>query len=135
MLTSPKFANEAVLADFNAAVDERDNKFKINPSQTPYTGETLKRKADTEAGKPNADEIPYEEGDPATRESFLQTHKIYVSVETLGQEFFFTTSGQLWCLDKVDDVIDTKEAVGLIHGEFKLGGIARERLIAGKSWK
>jgi len=133
MLTTGKFETEEVLAEFNAAIEEHDKKF--NPSRTPYTGETLKRKADTAAEKPNADEIPHQEGDPDTREAFLQANKGAVSVETLGQEFFFTTTGQLWCLGKVDDVIDTKLPVALVHGEFKLNDLARERLTAGKSWK
>ena len=133
MLTTAKFETDEILAEFNAAVEEHDKKF--NPSRTPYTGETLKRKADTDAEKPNADEIPYQEGDPDTRDAFLQANRNTLSVETLGQEFFFTTTGQLWCFGKVDDVIDTKLPVALIHGEFKLNDQARERLAAGKSWK
>ena len=133
MLTTGKFETEEVLAEFNAAVEEHNKKF--NPSGTPYTGETLKRKADTDAEKPKADEIPHQEGDPETRSAFLDSNKNALSLETLGQEFFFTTTGQLWCLGKVDDVIDTKLPVALIHGEFKLNDVAKERLTAGKSWK
>ena len=133
MLTSGKFETEEVLAEFNTAVEEHDKKF--NPSRTPYTGETLKRKAETPAEKPNADEIPYKEGDPDTREAFLEKNKNTLCVEALGQEFLFTTTGELWCWGKVDDIIDTKEPVALIHGEFKLNDAARERLTAGKSWK
>ena len=133
MLTTGKFETQEVLADFNAAVEEHDKKF--NPSRTPYTGETLKRKADTTAEKPDADEIPHQEGDPDTRSAFLEANKNALSVETLGQEFFFTATGQLWCFGKVDDVIDTKLPVALIHGEFRLHDDARERLTKGKSWK
>ena len=133
MLTTAKFETEEILAEFNAAVEEHDKRF--NPSRTPYTGETSKRKAETQAEKPNADEIPHQEGDPDTRDAFLQANKNALSVETLGQEFFFTTAGELWCFGKIDDVIDTKLPVALIHGEFKLNDQAKERLTAGKSWK
>ena len=43
--------------------------------------------------------------------------------------------GELWCHGKVDDVVDTKLPISLIHGLYALNGKAQEELKVGKSWK
>ena len=110
---------------------------KINPSGQPYTGEraTLKRKAETSEQKPDAEEIPSVTGDPDTKEKFLAERKNTLVVEALGQEFLFSTNGELWCHGKVDDVVDTNLPLALIYGLYKLGSQAEADISSGKGWK
>jgi hypothetical protein len=55
-------------------------------------------------------------------------------VESLGQEFLFTATGELWCHGKVDDVVDVTEPIALIFGKFSLADVAEQALAAGKSF-
>jgi hypothetical protein len=103
MLTQAKFESPEVATEFQKMVDSHDEKF--NTSKVPYTGDSLKRKAETNAQKPIGEEIPADEGTPDSRSAFLEAHKNCLAVESLGQEFLFTAAGELWCHGKVDDVV------------------------------
>ena len=56
-------------------------------------------------------------------------------IEALGQEFFYTTNGELWCHGKVDDVVDTKLPVSLVFGMYALNDQAQKEIQGGKAWK
>ena len=128
------FKTSQAAAAFSALLEEHDKKF--NPFQQPYTGEqSLKRKAEETAQKPDADEIPYEQGAPDTKDKFMAANKNTLVIEAYGQEFFYTTSGELWCHGKVDDVVDTKLPVSLIYGTFALNDQAEQEIKGGKTWK
>ena len=133
MLTQAKFEAPEVVAEFQKIIDSHDQKF--NPSKTPYTGETLKRKAEAEATKPIGEEIPAEEGAPDNRSAFLAAHKNTMVLELFGQEFLFTATGELWCHGKVDDVVDITEPIALIYGSFKLADLADQELTKSKCFK
>ena len=133
MLMQDKFKTSEVAADFQAMVENHDKKF--NPSRELHSGETLKRKAASAIQKPNADEIPYEEGAPDTKEKFLEVNKNTLVLEAVGQEFLFTQKGELWCHGKVDDVVDTKLPIALIYGFYKLGANAEAEMSSGKALK
>ena len=53
----------------------------------------------------------------------------------MDKSFFYTTSGELWCHGKVDDVVDTKLTMSLIHGLYALNDKAQEEIKGGKAWK
>ena len=134
MLMQAKFKTSEAAAAFSILVEEHDKNF--NPSQQPYTGEQgLKRKPEETAQKPDAHEIPYEEGAPDTKEKFLAANKDTLVIEALGQEFLYTTSGELWCHGKVDDVVDTKLPVSLVFGMYALNDQAQKEIQGGKAWK
>ena len=85
--------------------------------------------------KPEAKEIPDEEGDPDTMEKFLKANKNTLVLEALGQEFLFIDKGELWCHGKIDDVVDTKLPIALIYGLHKLGSNVETELQFGNAWK
>jgi hypothetical protein len=131
MLTQAKFESPEVATEFQKMVDSHDEKF--NTSKTPsYTGE--KRKAETQAQKPIGEEILADEGAPDNRSAFLEAHKNCLVVESLGQEFLFTATGNLWCHSKVDDVVDVTEPIALIFGKFSLADVAEQEMANGKSF-
>ena len=88
------------------------------------------------ARKPDADENPPSvKGDPDTKEKCLAERRHTLVVESLGQEFLFSTNGELWCHGKVDDVVDTKLPLALIYGLYKLGSQAEAEISSGRGWK
>jgi hypothetical protein len=56
-------------------------------------------------------------------------------VEALGQEFLFSTNGDVWCHGKIDDVVDTNLPLALIYGLYKLGSQAEADISSGRGWK
>ena len=102
----------------------------------PYTGEEeRKRKAQEQEQKPQGEEIPESEGDPKTKDDLLQKNKKALVVQVAGEEFIFTTSGQMWCWGLVDDVVTTDVPLALVYGHFKLNEEADKELQSGTAWK
>ncbi len=56
-------------------------------------------------------------------------------IETLGQEFLFSTSAEVRCHGKVDDVVATKLPLALTYGLYKLGSQAEADISSGRGWK
>jgi hypothetical protein len=73
-------------------------------------------------------------GDQDTKDTFLAERNNTLVVEALGQEFLFSTNGDLWCHGKVDDVVDTKLPLALIYGLYKLGSQAEAEISSGRGW-
>ena len=71
-------------------------------------------------------------GDQDTKDTFLAERNNTLVVEALGQEFLFSTNGDLWCHGKVDDVVDTKLPLALIYGLYKLGSQAEADISSGR---
>ena len=133
-LQEGKFKDATVLSAFKSMVAEHDAKH--NPSQVPYAGEeSKKRKAVEDQNKPQADEIPYEEGDPTTKDDFLSKNTGTLVIQVFGQEFMFTTKGQLWVWGLVDDVVPDDEPLALVYGKFALNNAADEEIQAKRGWK
>ena len=74
-------------------------------------------------------------GAPDTKDNILFERKNTLVVEALGQEFLFSTNGELWCHGKVDDVVDTNLPLALIYGLYKLGSQAEAEISSGRGWK
>ena len=109
---------------------------KHNPSQVPYAGEeSKKRKALEDQKKPEAKEIPHEEGDPTTKDEFLSKNNGTLVIQVFGQEFMFTTKAQLWVWGLVDDVVPADEPLALVFGKFHLNAAGDEELQAKRGWK
>ena len=129
-----KFQDATVLSAFKSMVADHDAKF--NPSMVPYASEeSKKRKAADDQQKPTADEIPHAEGDPTTEDDFLTKNKNTLLIQSLGQEFLFTTTGDMWCWGLVDDVVSDDEPIALVFGNFALSAEADKELQANRGWK
>ena len=133
-LQESKFTDATLRSAFQSVVAEHDAKY--NPSKVPYAGEeSKKRKAEEDQKKPQADEIPYEEGDPTTKDDFLSKNTGTLVIQNFGQEFMFTTKGQLWVWGLVDDVVPNNEPLALVFGKFNLNDAANEEIQAKRGWK
>ena len=133
-LQEGKFQDATVLSAFKSMVDDHDVKY--NPSKVPYAGEeSRKRKAADDQKKPTADEIPHVEGDPTTKDDFLTKNKNTLVIQSLGQEFLFTTKGEMWCWGLVDDVVPDDEPIALVFGHFALNDEGEAEIQAKRGWK
>ena len=111
-LQEGKFKDATLLSAFKSMVSAHDAKH--NPSQVPYAGEeSKKRKALEDQKKPEAQEIPHEEGDPTTKDEFLSKNNGTLVIQVFGQEFMFTTKAQLWVWGLIDDVVPADEPLGV----------------------
>ena len=63
----------------------------------------------------------------------MAANKNTLVIEAHGQEFFYTTNGELWCHGKVDDVVDTKLPMSLIYGLYAMHDKAPEEIKGGEA--
>ena len=134
-LMEGKLTHESTRESFQALIAEHNG--ALNPSGTNYVGEDVdnkKRVAASQGGKDNAITLAVDENAPKDKDALLEKNKDAKVVQNSGQEFIFTTNGQLWCWGVVDDVFSTQAPVAEVYGHFHLNDDARKEEKAGKSW-
>ena len=58
----------------------------------------------------------------------MAANKNTLVIEVHGQELLYTTSGELWCHGKVDDVVDTELPLALVYGVYTLNDKDQEEI-------